>query len=230
MPNSYRFRSEAIFTYTFHLGKNTKVLQSEPFYVLMLPWSIIIHLRDKAMGVYLRCNEDSDSSRNWSCHAVAKVSLVSRGLRSKIYTCHELNHLHKWEDEDSGYFNFISREELDDFIENDTITLTVHIKAAMPSGIPWDSKEHTGYIGLKRRDKPSYLNSVLLTLYFTNSLRLAVYRMKPDMDERVLGFKLQRLFHELQLGTRSVGTRKLQMSDPLPLNAHIFLDNLLREY
>ncbi|KAL7744898.1 hypothetical protein ACLKA6_007175 [Drosophila palustris] len=195
----------------------------------MLPWTILIHLRDKAMGVYLRCNDDSDSKSNWSCHAVAKVSLVSRGLRSKIFTRHELNHLHKWEDEDSGYFNFISRKELDDFIENDSITLTVHIKAAMPKGIPWDSKKHTGYIGLKGRDKPSYLNSVLLTLYFTNSLRLAVYRMKPDMNEHVLGFQLQRLFHELQFGNRAVGTRKLQMSDSLPLNAHIFLDKLLRE-
>ena len=35
----------------------------------------------------------------------------------------------------------------------------------------WDSKKHTGYVGLKNQGATCYLNSLLQTLYFTNKLR-----------------------------------------------------------
>ena len=35
----------------------------------------------------------------------------------------------------------------------------------------WDSKKHTGYVGLKNQGATCYMNSLLQTLYFTNKLR-----------------------------------------------------------
>ena len=35
----------------------------------------------------------------------------------------------------------------------------------------WDSKKHTGYVGLRNQGATCYMNSLLQTLYFTNQLR-----------------------------------------------------------
>lgn len=35
----------------------------------------------------------------------------------------------------------------------------------------WDSKKHTGYVGLKNQGATCYMNSLLQTLFFTNKLR-----------------------------------------------------------
>jgi len=37
----------------------------------------------------------------------------------------------------------------------------------------WDSKKHTGYVGLKNQGATCYMNSLLQTLFFTNQLRKA---------------------------------------------------------
>lgn len=37
--------------------------------------------------------------------------------------------------------------------------------------ISWDSKKHTGYVGLKNQGATCYMNSLLQTLFFTNQLR-----------------------------------------------------------
>ena len=43
--------------------------------------------------------------------------------------------------------------------------------ADAPHGVSWDSKKHTGYVGLKNQGATCYMNSLLQTLYFTNQLR-----------------------------------------------------------
>ncbi len=35
----------------------------------------------------------------------------------------------------------------------------------------WDSRKHTGYVGLKNQGATCYMNSLLQTLYCTNKLR-----------------------------------------------------------
>lgn len=47
----------------------------------------------------------------------------------------------------------------------------VHVVADAPHGVSWDSKKHTGYVGLKNQGATCYMNSLLQTLYFTNELR-----------------------------------------------------------
>jgi hypothetical protein len=47
----------------------------------------------------------------------------------------------------------------------------VHVVADAPHGVSWDSKKHTGFVGLKNQGATCYMNSLLQTLYFTNQLR-----------------------------------------------------------
>ncbi|EDS38979.1 conserved hypothetical protein [Culex quinquefasciatus] len=68
------------------------------------------------------------------------------------------------------------------YIQNDAITLEVHVTAEPLRGIFWDSKKHTGYVGLKNQGATCYMNSLLQTLYFTNQLRKAVYKMPTQAD------------------------------------------------
>jgi len=42
--------------------------------------------------------------------------------------------------------------------------------ADAPHGVSWDSKKHTGYVGLKNQGATCYMNSLLQTLYFTNQV------------------------------------------------------------
>lgn len=49
--------------------------------------------------------------------------------------------------------------------------LQVSVTADAPHGVSWDSKKHTGYVGLKNQGATCYMNSLLQALYFTNQLR-----------------------------------------------------------
>jgi len=57
------------------------------------------------------------------------------------------------------------------YIKNNSILLQVHVVADAPHGVSWDSKKHTGFVGLKNQGATCYMNSLLQTLYFTNQLR-----------------------------------------------------------
>lgn len=69
-------------------------------------------------------------------------------------------------------------------------------------------------IGLKNQGATCYMNSLLQTLYFTNQLRRAVYKMPTESDDssKSVALALQRVFHELQYSDRPVGTKKLTKS------------------
>lgn len=59
-----------------------------------------------------------------------------------------------------------------------------------------------------------YMNSLLQTLYFTNQLRKAVYKMPTESDDstKSVALALQRVFYELQTSDKPVGTKKLTRS------------------
>ena len=73
--------------------------------------------------------------------------------------------------------------------------------------LSWDSRKHTGYVGLKNQGATCYMNSLLQTLYCTNQLRRAVYLMPTDNDDSIksVPLALQRLFYELQHRWRGGG-------------------------
>ena len=88
------------------------------------------------------------------------------------------------------------------------------VNADAPHGVSWDSKKHTGYVGLKNQGATCYMNSLLQVLYFTNMLRKAVYKMPTESDDsqKSVALALQRVFHELQFLDKPVGTKKLTKS------------------
>ncbi|XP_018335217.1 ubiquitin carboxyl-terminal hydrolase 7 isoform X2 [Agrilus planipennis] len=219
-------RSEATFRYTLpNFSKLKDSALSPPCYVRNLPWKIMImprssHTQDrmtqKSLGFFLQCNGESESS-SWSCYAVAELRLLSVKPGVDPFT-RKIQHLFYSKENDWGFSHFMSWNDVLDpekgFIKDDTITLEVYVIADAPHGVSWDSKKHTGYVGLKNQGATCYMNSLLQTLYFTNQLRKAVYKMPTESDDstKSVALALQRVFHELQFSDKPVGTKKLTKS------------------
>ncbi|KAL9881399.1 ubiquitin carboxyl-terminal hydrolase 7-like isoform X1 [Glossina fuscipes] len=211
-------RSEATFSYIVENIIHLKQQQlSPPVFVRMLPWKIMVIPNERALGFFLQCNGENDSP-TWSCNAIAELRLKSHKPGAKPFTRMRIKHLFYSKENDYGYSNFISWQELRDpdnyYIHNGAITLEVFVHADAPHGVLWDSKKHTGYVGLKNQGATCYMNSLLQTLYFTNQLRRAVYKIPTEADDstKSVGLSLQRVFHELQFSDKPVGTKKLTKS------------------
>ncbi|KAF4524831.1 hypothetical protein B566_EDAN014313 [Ephemera danica] len=197
-------RSEATFRYQVTNFSKLKDSQlSSPCYVRNLPWKIM-------------CNGESESS-SWNCYAVAELRLLSQRDEGEHFT-RNIKHLFYSKENDWGFSHFMSWNDVLDpekgYIKDDTIILEVHVTADAPHGVSWDSKKHTGYVGLKNQGATCYMNSLLQTLYFTNQLRKAVYKMPTESDDstKSVALALQRVFHELQFSDKPVGTKKLTKS------------------
>lgn len=52
----------------------------------------------------------------------------------------------------------------------------------------WDSKKHTGYVGLKNQGATCYMNSLLQTLFFTNQLRRVRAKLSLDFHDDITVF------------------------------------------
>ncbi|XP_074039373.1 ubiquitin-specific protease 7 isoform X4 [Leptinotarsa decemlineata] len=223
-------RSEATFRYTVQqFSKLKDSILSPPCFVRNLPWKIMVmprnsHAQDarqdrpsqRSLGFFLQCNGESESS-SWSCYAVAELRLLS--VRPDVENFpRKIQHLFYSKENDWGFSHFMTWNDVLDpekgFIKDDAITLEVHVCADAPHGVSWDSKKHTGYVGLKNQGATCYMNSLLQTLYFTNQLRKAVYKMPTESDDstKSVALALQRVFHELQFCDKPVGTKKLTKS------------------
>ncbi|KAK9885250.1 hypothetical protein WA026_010749 [Henosepilachna vigintioctopunctata] len=219
-------RSEA--TFRFRVPQFSKLkdsILSPPCYVRNLPWKIMIMPRSsqaqdrsaqRSLGFFLQCNGESESS-SWSCYATAELRLLS--VRPDVeHFSRKIQHLFFSKENDWGFSHFMSWNDVLDpekgFIKDDSIILEVHVNADAPHGVSWDSKKHTGFVGLKNQGATCYMNSLLQTLYFTNQLRKAVYKMPTESDDstKSVALALQRVFHELQFCDKPVGTKKLTKS------------------
>ncbi|XP_023245457.1 ubiquitin carboxyl-terminal hydrolase 7 [Copidosoma floridanum] len=219
-------RNEATFRYTVESVSKMKDSQlSPPCFVRNLPWKIMVMPRSsqtqerqpqRSLGFFLQCNGESESS-SWSCYAVAELRLLSCKEGQDPFN-RKIQHLFYSKENDWGFSHFMSLQDVLDiekgYIKDDTITLEVHVVADAPHGVSWDSKKHTGYVGLKNQGATCYMNSLLQTLYFTNQLRKAVYKMPTESDDssKSVALALQRVFHELQFCDKPVGTKKLTKS------------------
>ncbi|BET01842.1 ubiquitin carboxyl-terminal hydrolase [Nesidiocoris tenuis] len=219
-------RSRATFRHVVTNFSKLKDSQlSEPCMVRNLPWKIMVMPRTtpsqdrqptKCLGFFLQCNGESEST-SWSCHANAELRLLSQKEGGEPF-CRKIQHLFYSKENDWGFSHFMSWSEVLDpekgYIKDDTIVLEVQVSADAPHGVCWDSKKHTGYVGLKNQGATCYMNSLLQTLYFTNELRKAVYKMPTESDDssKSVALALQRVFHDLQFSDKPVGTKKLTKS------------------
>uniref|UniRef100_A0A146KS22 Ubiquitin carboxyl-terminal hydrolase 7 n=1 Tax=Lygus hesperus TaxID=30085 RepID=A0A146KS22_LYGHE len=220
-------RSRATFKHIVHNFSRLKDSQlSSPCIVRNLPWKIMVMPRTapsqerqqttKSLGFFLQCNGESEST-SWSCHASAELRLLSQREGGEPF-CRKIQHLFYSKENDWGFSHFLGWNEVLDpekgYIKDDSIILEVQVSADAPHGVCWDSKKHTGYVGLKNQGATCYMNSLLQTLYFTNELRKAVYKMPTESDDssKSVALALQRVFHELQFSDKPVGTKKLTKS------------------
>lgn len=218
-------RSEATFSFKVeNLSRFNDSILSPPYFVRNLPWKIMAMKRNnegttpasKGLGFFLQCNGESDSS-NWSCFASAELRLLSV-IPGRDPFVRKIRHTFSRIENDWGFSFFMNWLDIlnpeSGYIQNDAITLEVHVTAEPPRGIFWDSKKHTGYVGLKNQGATCYMNSLLQTLYFTNQLRKAVYKMPTEADDdcKSVALALQRVFHDLQTQSKPVGTKKLTKS------------------
>jgi len=217
-------RSEATFSFKVeNFSQLRESALSPPCIIRNLPWKIMIMQRNpqnqersgKSVGYFLQCNGESESSA-WSCNASAELRMLNQKDGTKFKR--KISHLFYCKENDWGFSHYMSWNEVLDpdkgFIKDDAVIFEVKVNADAPHGVSWDSKKHTGYVGLKNQGATCYMNSLLQVLYFTNLLRKAVYKMPTESDDsqKSVGLALQRVFHELQFLDKPVGTKKLTKS------------------
>ncbi|XP_014681204.1 PREDICTED: ubiquitin carboxyl-terminal hydrolase 7-like [Priapulus caudatus] len=219
-------RSEATFSFTVQsISRLKDTVLSPPTFVRNLPWKIMCMLRTsqnqerqvtKSLGFFLQCNAESEST-SWSCNASAELRLINNADTEKTFQ-RKIQHLFYSKENDWGFSHFVPWSDVLDtdkgYVKDDTITLEVSVSADAPHGVSWDSKKHTGYVGLKNQGATCYMNSLLQTLFFTNKLREAVYLMPTENDDTMksVAFALQQVFYELEFSDKPVGTKKLTKS------------------
>jgi len=226
--------SEATFRHVIeNISDLKESVLSQPVYVRNLPWKIMAMPRtgqqpaghdrpgqnvgqQKSLGFFLQCNGESEST-TWSCNAQADLRIIPQKEGCQPLS-RRIQHVFYSKENDWGFSHFLSWADLMDpekgFVKDDTIILEVWVSADAPHGVSWDSKKHTGYVGLKNQGATCYMNSLLQTLFFTNQLRKAVYQMPTESDDSVrsVALALQRVFYQLQFSDKPVGTKKLTKS------------------
>ncbi|XP_065899371.1 ubiquitin carboxyl-terminal hydrolase 7-like isoform X1 [Dysidea avara] len=208
-----------------NISKLSSSILSNSTYIRGLPWKLLVMPREsatkegrvKGLGVFVQCNPESVEMQGYSCYARATITLVNFANEKDNHS-KDIVHWYHSKENDWGYGNFMAWQEVLDpskgFIKDDGIELHAYVVADAPHGINWDSKKHTGYVGLKNQGATCYMSSLLQTMYFTNKLRKAVYQLPTENDDTVKSVPLamQRIFYELQHNDKAVATKKLTKS------------------
>ncbi|KAI9271739.1 hypothetical protein BDA99DRAFT_433176 [Phascolomyces articulosus] len=107
------------------------------------------------------------------------------------------------------------------FVLNNQAIISVYLRVVKDeTGVLWhnfanyDSRKETGYVGIKNQGATCYMNSLLQSLYCTNSFRRAVYQIPTDSDKPTdsVSLALQRCFYNLQYSDVPIGTTELTKS------------------
>ena len=108
-------------------------------------------------------------------------------------------------------------------LENNQLNITGYVKVIDDSstGVLWhsfidyDSKKHTGYVGLNNQGATCYLNSLLQSYFTTSCFRKLVYKIPTtgsSSGSSSVPLALQRIFYLLSTSQYPVGTMELTKS------------------
>ena len=193
-------------------------ITSEVLSLRELPWRILVVKKsiDRSLGMFVQCDPACKSDYpQWSCQARATLILVNFSDRASSIT-RDLYYEFTTRTNDWGYacmleMNSTFMDEKSGWVKDGRICLETDVIADAPHCMAWDSKTHSGFVGLRNQGATCYMNSMLQSLFFTNSLRRAVYQMPTqDQDTNLsVALALQRLFYELQHSDKAVSTKKL---------------------
>jgi ubiquitin carboxyl-terminal hydrolase 7 len=127
----------------------------------------------------------------------------------------DTSHTFTGRESDWGFTSFLPLAEVynpaKNYIVDDAIVLRVEVNVRKTNLFQYDSRQSTGFVGLKNQGATCYMNSLLQTLYNINYFRQAVYHM-PTTDEEAqknIPLALQSLFYKMQFQQTSVSTKML---------------------
>ncbi|PGH27122.1 hypothetical protein AJ80_01078 [Polytolypa hystricis UAMH7299] len=221
--------------FTWHIQGWSKMRRKEhspSFQCGGSPWRILFFPYGNQVdhaSFYLEHGFEGDVPQDWySCVQFALV-LWNRNDPSLMIS-HVATHRFNSDEADWGFTRFCELRRLFNhsfngrgisMVENDEACITAYVRVVKdPTGVLWhsfqnyNSKKETGMVGLRNQGATCYLNSLLQSLYFTNSFRKAVYQIPTDDDANKSNsaWTLQRLFYSLQTSDNPVSTQELTSS------------------
>ncbi|KAI8991002.1 hypothetical protein BDF20DRAFT_903898 [Mycotypha africana] len=239
LPENPDLKTEGTGAYHWHISnwKNLEAKTHSPiFQINGYPWRILLFPRGnnqkKSVSVYLEIADQTENSLPANWHVCAQFALViSNPEDPTLYSTNSANHRFSSEEIDWGFTRFYEIEELNQlsaqgkgpFLINDNneIVISAFVRCIQDeTGVLWhnftnyDSRKETGYVGIKNQGATCYMNSLLQSLYCTNTFRKAVYQIPTEKEEPTnsVALALQRCFYNLQYSAEPVGTTELTKS------------------
>ncbi|KAL9081920.1 MAG: hypothetical protein Q9159_006904 [Coniocarpon cinnabarinum] len=221
-------------TYTWHIREwNTlpRKLHSDTFECGGAPWKVLFfpfgNAQNEACSFYLEQGFEKPPEDWYAC--VQFMLVLWNPNEPNIQMRHNATHRYNAEESDWGFTKFCELRKLvrwnaegRGLLEEDAANLTAFVRVIKdPTGVLWhsfnnyDSKKETGMVGLKNQGATCYLNSLLQSLYFTNTFRKAIYQIPTENETDARdnsAYALQRLYYQLQSSDNAVSTAELTAS------------------
>ncbi|KAJ2597215.1 ubiquitin-specific protease ubp15 [Coemansia sp. RSA 1721] len=208
-------------------------LNSPTFTVAGHDWGILLFPRGNqvsdTVSLYIEYKPKESDESDW--HACATFSLAMSNVEEpEIYTQKITHHRFTPEESDWGFTNFPERQHLmmpsienggPALIDKGRVRISAYVRVHKdPLGVLWhnfhnyNSRQVTGYVGLRNQGATCYMNSLLQSLFFTNQFRDAVYQIPTESDDPVksVALALQRVFYNLENSKEPVDTTELTKS------------------
>ncbi|KAJ2545053.1 ubiquitin-specific protease ubp15, partial [Coemansia sp. RSA 1933] len=205
---------------------------SKTFTVAGRDWDILLFPRGNQAGetvsIYIEHKPREGEDDNW--HVCAMFGLAMSNMdKPEVFKNSPSHHRFTPEESDWGFTRFIDIRALmtppDDetpaLVEGGRVRISAFVRIIKdPLGVLWhnfynyNSRTHTGYVGMKNQGATCYMNSLLQSLYFTNEFRNAVYQIPTENDDpkTSVSLALQRVFYNLQVCDGPVDTTELTKS------------------
>ncbi|KAI9203814.1 uncharacterized protein BJ171DRAFT_459923 [Polychytrium aggregatum] len=183
-----------------------------------------------SLSVFLESVEAQTIQKPTKWHVCANFALaIANADDDTIIKSSHVQHRFSPSEQDWGFNTLVKQsllfQPIENFsrpiIEQDRVVIIVYMQIIKDStGVLWhnfvdyDSKEETGYVGLKNQGATCYMNSLLQSLYFTNEFRKATFQIPTENDDpnKSTALALQRVFYNLQYSSECVGTIELTKS------------------